>query len=383
MLECISATVSNYMAIDKPLADAVALWCVMTWVHPRLDVAAFLNLTGPSKRVGKSTLLQIASTFVRKPLPVSSAITEAALARLVSENEPTLCLDEVDLYLADNATLKAMLNGSQRRALALRITNIKVDDDWIPHQFSTWCPKVLSGIGELPDTIRDRSIEIRLERAKPEERPARWRDRNKVHMSALVRGLVRWTDDNADAILEGLSAVECPKELHDRARDSWEALFAIADRAGADWPARARAAAIMTTNGTMALGIPVSERIVTDVHRVFLDKGLPESLPAEIIAGKLVDMDEAPWSEFSKGKGLTTNSLARLLRPYGVRPVKYRDKSVTHRGYHLRDLAPVFDRYSTADCSGLADECSGSKTATGTQKTYVFRGPEVGDGVKG
>ena len=100
LLECISATVSHYMVIDSPLADTVALWCVMTWIHPRLDVAPFLNLTGPTKRVGKSTLLEIVSTFVRKPMPVSSAITEAVLSRIVSEHEPTLCLDEVDLYLS-------------------------------------------------------------------------------------------------------------------------------------------------------------------------------------------------------------------------------------------------------------------------------------------
>ena len=244
---------------------------------------------------------------------MSSAITEAALARLVGEHEPTLCLDEVDMYLANNTTLRAMLNGSQRRELANRITNVKVDDDWIPHQFSTWCPKVLSGIGELPDTVRDRSIEVRLERAKPGECAARWQDRDQPQLRALVRGLLRWLDDNGDAILARRSTLDYPKGLHDRARDGWEALLAIADQAGGDWPSRARAAAIATTAGTMALGVPVTERIVSDVHRVFIDAGLPERLPAESIAVALVGMEDAPWKEYGKGKGLTTNSLARLL----------------------------------------------------------------------
>ena len=369
LLKCISATVSHYMVIDKPLADAVALWCAMTWIHPRLDVAPFLNLTGPTKRVGKSTLLQIVATFVRKPFPVSSAITEAALSRLVSEHEPCLCLDEVDLYLAENPTLKAMLNGSQRRDLAVRVVSVKVEDDWIPHEFCTWCPKLLSGIGELPDTIRDRSIEIRLERAKREEGRPPWRNHKADDLRSLVRGLVRWTDDHTGAILEGRDKVQFPPALHARARDSWESLLAIADQAGGEWPTRARIAAVAASTGTTALGVPDSERIVTDVHRVFLGAGLPESLPTDSIADRLHEMDDAPWSEFGKGNaGLTPNRLARLLRPYNVRPVKFRVKTATHRGYHLRDLAPVFDRYSTADCSTLAGACSTLENTSGTEK---------------
>lgn len=369
LLECISATVSHYMVIDSPLADTVALWCVMTWIHPRLDVAPFLNLTGPTKRVGKSTLLEIVSTFVRKPMPVSSAITEAVLSRIVSEHEPTLCLDEVDLYLSENPTLRAMLNGSQRKELAVRLTNVPVGDSWVVHEFSTWCPKLLSGIGELPDTVRDRSIEVRLERAKPEERRPRWRDRDTSQIGAFPRRLLRWIEDNGDAILAGRSNIKYPNELHARARDSWESLLAIADQAGGEWPTRARIAAVAASTGTTALGVPDSERIVTDVHRVFLGAGLPESLPTDSIADRLHEMDDAPWSEFGKGNaGLTPNKLARLLKPYNVRPVKFRVKTATHRGYHLRDLAPVFDRYSTADCSTLAGACSTLENTSGTEK---------------
>jgi hypothetical protein len=31
-----------------------------------------------------------------------------------------------------------------------------------PRQFSTWAPQLLSGIGTLPETVRDRAIEIEM-----------------------------------------------------------------------------------------------------------------------------------------------------------------------------------------------------------------------------
>jgi len=44
-----------------------------------------------------------------------------------------------------------------------------IGDDSEPRIFSTWGCKALAAIGKLPDTVMDRSIEIRLRRALPGE----------------------------------------------------------------------------------------------------------------------------------------------------------------------------------------------------------------------
>ena len=373
LLDTISATVSEYVVIDKHYADLAALWCVMTWLHPQLEVAAFLNLTGPAKRVGKSTLLKIMATLVEKPLVNSGPITESVLTRVVTESAPTLLLDEVDTYLDDNPALKGMLNGAQQRALAVRYINVKVGEDWVPTKFVMWTPILLSGIGPLPDTIRDRSIELRLNRAKPNERKPKWREANAAKITKIRLGLKRWMDDNAGAILAQIPKLQFPKELHDRARDGFESLLAIADCTGKDWPDRARKAAVATTTHTMALGVPVGERIITDVHRVFLDAKLADRISGATVVSELAKIDDSPWAEYGKSSApITTNGLARLLRPYDVRPVKYRSSHAQQglcRGYTLADLEPVFERYSTAaDCGGCAAESSGCETSTATEK---------------
>ena len=44
--------------------------------------------------------------------------------------------------------------------------------------FRMFCPKVLAGIGDLPDTVADCSIPIRMERKRRGDEVARWRWRD-------------------------------------------------------------------------------------------------------------------------------------------------------------------------------------------------------------
>ena len=58
-------------------------------------------------------------------------------------------------------------------------------------------------------------------------------------------------------------------------------------------------------------------------------------------------MNERPWLEINRGKALTENKLARLLKPFNLKPEKFRDGVATHRGYSVAALQAIFDRYLT------------------------------------
>ena len=61
---------------------------------------------------------------------------------------------------------------------------------------------------------------------------------------------------------------EVPTALHDRQADNWRPLLAIADLAGGDWPARARAAAradAPDADADDAAGI----ELLADIERIF------------------------------------------------------------------------------------------------------------------
>ena len=52
MLAEIAEIIALHVSLPAALADAVALWTVMTWLHDRLDISPFLNVTSATKRCG-------------------------------------------------------------------------------------------------------------------------------------------------------------------------------------------------------------------------------------------------------------------------------------------------------------------------------------------
>jgi hypothetical protein len=95
-----------------------------------------------------------------------------------------------------------------------------------PRQFSTWAPLVLSGIGDLPDTVRDRSIQIDMVRKRKDEQVRRLRSSDGKELAVLARKAARWAHDNFAKLLE--AQPQMPQALNDRAADVWEPFFAIA-----------------------------------------------------------------------------------------------------------------------------------------------------------
>ena len=82
-----------------------------------------------------------------------------------------------------------------------------VEPDFEPRRFSTWRPKLIAGIGEIPDTIVDRSLVVRLERKPPREILVLLRERDREAVGEMRRKLARWAGDNATRI-ERLAAME-------------------------------------------------------------------------------------------------------------------------------------------------------------------------------
>ena len=191
VLDEVASLIRRHVHMPEPSVDAVTLWTVHTWLHDKLEISTFLNLTSATKRCGKSLLMEILATLVARPLTVSGQITPAALFRTIELHEPTLLLDEVDTYFRGDPQLLGIFNGSQRRDSARVIRCVGEDHE--PRNFNTWCAKALSGIRSLPDTVLDRSLVIQLER-----RPVnlgdlpRWRDRDQQNIQDMRRKLARW-----------------------------------------------------------------------------------------------------------------------------------------------------------------------------------------------
>lgn len=338
ILSEIAVTFGKYVVLPDGAADAIALWCAHAHTFNTFVHSPRLNLCSPDKGCGKTLLLDVIGTLVPRPLRTES-ITAAVLFRLVDAQSPTLLLDEVDAYLNDAEELRGLLNaGHKRGASAYRCEGDNND----VRGFNAFAPAALAGIGHLPGTLHDRSIVIRLVRAKPGEITARFDSRHVEHEQVLCRKLARWTANNA-ARLDTSDPV-LPDGAFNRLADNWRPLFAIAEVAGGDWPERARRAFEMLVLKDDADAQGIGTMLLGDIKTVFEQCGTDKIFSKSLVES-LIAMSERPWGEIRKGKAITENWLAHRLRSFEVTSKTIRIGPDVAKGYHLTDFDDAFARF--------------------------------------
>lgn len=349
LLDDMAALISRHVSLPPGAADVVAAWCVSTYLHshPDLEISTFLRVTSPTKRCGKSTLLEVISELSWRPLPVSG-ITPAAVFRTVEQHEPTLLFDEIDTYLKDNPELLALLNGSQKRNEARVVRMVGEGRNLEARAFSSWCPKVLSGIGRLSGTTADRCITLRMQRRAGDPLP-KWRTRDRGHLGRLKQRIARWATDNTDAVMLARDEVTLPAWLHDRACDAWEILFAIAHVVGGGWPDRILQACQSIQAAAEDLDeTGYVEALAQDVLTVVNDGDYGPNISSRALVDALLNLEGAPWSEYGK-MGLNQNSLGRMLKELGAPKagtIRQSGSTSTARGYKTDVLRDVCARYA-------------------------------------
>lgn len=336
LLNAITGAYSRYLSLIDGAAEALALWTLFAYVHNSFDISPLLSLLSPVKRCGKTTALKILFALTPKPL-IASHTTPASIFRFISLYEPTLMFDEFDTYGNDAKALRGMINSghSAEGAIVIRADLIT---------YSTWAPKVVAAIGSLPPTIADRSISIPMRRKAPDEQRVKLQTdlMGRTLMMVLRRQAKRWAEDNGSFL--DASSTEVPESITgDRAQDNWLPLLTIADSIGGEWPERARWAATRLSLYHL-IDVDAAEQLLTDLRDLF-DKRKAQRLPTVQILHWLNGRDDRDWAVWCNGKPLNRESLAGLLRPFGIFPAKWRDGGRTTRGYLRANLADAFRRY--------------------------------------
>jgi hypothetical protein len=330
---------------SEAAAKALALFVLHTWAIAAANATLYIAFVSAEKQSGKTRGLEVLALIVREPWHTLSA-TEAALFRKIEQDEPCLLLDEIDAIFGSNSErtepLRAVLNaGNRRGAKATRVvgqgTKMEVRD------FSVFCPKVLAGIdtGRLPETVQDRSVVLRMKRRRPGESVERLRFRFVEPEAKELRAhLETWAASVGDNLRDAVP--ELPDGLSDRACDAWEPLLAIADLAGGDWPARARAAALELSTLGDADEIGRGAQLLGAIKQAM--DGRAETSTAELL--EIVNADEElPFGGYRNGQGLDGRGLARLLKPYEVKSTTIRVGDKTPKGYRADDLQDAWARY--------------------------------------
>jgi len=368
-----SAVFSSYVVLLPGTADALALWAAQTHAVGAFEHTPRLNITSPDKRCGKSTARDVLALLVARPLPTEN-LTAAVLFRVIEQSRPTILADEYDSWLRSKEELRGLFNaGHKRGGQVFRCVGHRVQ------AFGVFAPVALFGLNELPGTMHDRAIVIKLARAKRGEVPVPFDSRHVAKEKELCRKLKRWAADNLGPLKACDPAM--PDTAFNRVADNWRPLFAIAEMAGGDWPKRAaNAFAKLTANDDLdAQGI--GTRLLADIAAVFKSAGV-DRLASANLAERLVDLEGHPWAEFGRAGGkLTPNQLAIQLRRFGIAPRVIRIGNATPRGYLLADFSEAFDRYlqipapsgcniTTADATACAAGTS-DKGPSATEKPVL------------
>jgi putative DNA primase/helicase len=381
LLCALAAFFERFTVVQKGGTCALSLWVLHTYALAAAYISPILAIVSPEKRCGKTVLLDVLFRLVWRAITVAN-ITAASLFRAVEKWTPTLLVDEADSFLAGNEELRGVISSGHRRDTAKVIRT--VGDEHEPRIFSTWGPKAIALIGRLPATLEDRSIVLPMKRKTSNERVERFRPERIVdELEVVRRKALRWVADNLETLRESDPTI--PDVLNDRAQDNWRPLLAIADAAGGSWPERARGAAILLSSQDNAGENSGAMQLLSDL-RDFFQNTMEDFLPSDEVVAKLLEMEERPWGEWTKGKPITKIQVAAILKKFGIRPKQIWVDSSTSRGYRLADFNDAFSRYlpcesvesvGTNDDKGLSEVFDSVGNDIHTDSEKAPKGPPI------
>ena len=356
LLSELQASILRFCILPDHSPPLMAVWVLHAWAHEAADISPLLAFVSPEKRCGKSTALSIIGALTPKAMH-NVNITTSVLFRVIELHKPTVLIDEADTFLAENEELRGILNGGHNRLNAYVWRS--VGDDHKPRRFKVWAPKCIAMIGKLPDTLEDRALVVPLRRKQAGEVVERFRADRVTDFLPLRRKAARWAADNLLRLRDLDPAV--PEALHDRAQDNARAICAIADLAGGVWPDRVRGALLglagQSDDEPQSAGVLLLRDIAEMLERRNGDKIGSANLCAELYA-----LEESPWAEWRRGSPITPRGVAKLLKPFGIKP--NRDRAGSY--YPLRGFADALNRY-----------LPGTPAETATSATSVTDGPSA------
>ena len=363
LLDEIRDTMRRYIVAPDTVLVAAPLFALHTHAFDLGDVSPILFITGPTKRCGKSKLSSLMCRFVNRPLAVSSA-SAPGMYRVIELHHPTLLIDEVDAFMRGDEQLRGLVNSGHTRDAAFHLGCVAVGDNFEPRRWSTWTPKVFSGIGRLADTVEDRAIIVKMKRRHKGEHVERLR--YKTRFDDLRRKCARFVADHADAIRNADPAI--PEALNDRAADNWTPLLTLADLAGGHWPETARKAALeLSGNGEDTESLGIGGQLLADIRRAF-DEADADKLPSQDLCERLANMEGHPWAEWGKQrKPITKNQLAKPLAAFGVSSRDIRGEGGVKKGYLREDFDDVFDRYLPESGESKRDNATAPENPAGNE----------------
>jgi len=349
----------SYLAKYISFADTcyslpLALWTIGTFLFTEFDTFPYVVITSTTKRSGKSRLSEVLSFACSNPRPFGAMTPATVFNSMEGDANPTLFFDEAEVLSSEAAsTMRAVLNMGYRRG-----QSVPRMDRGIVKEFPTYCPKVFILIGDVSDTLKDRSIMVRMKRGTPALRfifePVRAEG---GVLRERITSLL--TDVTIGALSEAFQNHKGLTFLTDRDEELWTSLFVIASVFCPDrMDELSRYAVDIATEKTQesyryvnllgeekkAEDDEYAIRLLADVHALLHGHA---ALETRVLLDKLKALPTSPWRKF-RGDGLTVRNMADMLSRFGVAPVLIRfgprQQNNVKRGYKASEVAEAIKK---------------------------------------
>jgi hypothetical protein len=327
----LEALIDQFIWMDPSRRTILAAWITHTWSCRQVaSFTPYMHVRSPIKRCAKTLTELISKLLVWNPV-FAASMSNASLVSNVSGG-CTLLLDEVDTIFqgpVNEATeqKRGILNaGYEREGTSHKMVKDPGTGDWVSEPYSVFGPKMIAGIGHLPDTVEDRSFDILLLR-KPKhvikERFIRTNSKKgqslRAKFAELRQRIELWTAQNLDKLKEAepdLSAIA--DKIDDRALEIAEPLIAIADLCGGDWPRKIREAVVAVKSGHVPEDDSLGTRVLVDIRRCLTSSMCKEGkIFTRTLTLWLAGQDA--WRNFhGHGQPLQQRKLLGILRDFEI-----------------------------------------------------------------
>ncbi len=306
----------------------------------------------PEMGSGKTRVLEVTGPLCNRPHSVTN-ISVAALYRLIDMAKPTLFADELDtifdpkLKSEKNEELRGIINSGNRPDTPVLRFDVKAN---ALVGFDAFCPKMLAGIGRVPDTVASRGVPLGLKKKKRSEQVAPYKRREALPRATPVfQAIAQWATENSDKVRErydaGTSA--SPEGLQDRMEEAVEPLVVIADELGCGAELRGALTRLLTVEGAQEQH-SYRLRLLHDLRQIWhaAEAGgdRQDGLHTEFLLQHLHAIEEGPWATYYDHK-LDARDLASLLRHYGITSQDVKRDGVNRKGYRRMALQDAWERY--------------------------------------
>lgn len=326
------------------------LWIVHTHLIDAFDYTPRLCILSAEKRSGKSTLVKLTKVLSQKGEAFVNP-SPASIYSIIEERQneeppcvPTLCIDEQDRLWTKKETADI---------IAILDQGFERDNDGVPRvrqdsrtqkrtidRFNTFCPVLLAGIenSNIPETILDRSVVIRMKRRISSEPIERFRTRYKTSAVELRHKIEDWAKENVEKVKSVIPVI--PSDIDDRYADICEPLFAITE---------------LVTDVTDVTVVTRWKEALINAINSYASKRVDEEPSRNIlwlmeVKSIIGDRDrvfkQEVVRELEDRLSMTRNIINALLRKFEIpkdKPIRIIDK--TERGWYSSDWADVFSRY--------------------------------------